>query len=121
MRHERAEFERQAAPQNAAQARGFVNQTLMAIGKLQKTPGDEVYIWAQDCLKMEPDALRKDGRFLRLDREIAAKLIKVCRHDRFGLLFQHMVESERLKSGACRMGAACCVPYTDTSSWNVIV
>ena len=71
-------------PQNAAQARGFVNQTLMAIGKLQKTPGDEVYIWAQDCLKMEPDALRKDGRFPRLDREIAAKLIKVCRHGRSG-------------------------------------
>ena len=40
-------------PQNAAQARGFVNQTLMAIGKLQKTPGDEVYIWAQDCLKLD--------------------------------------------------------------------
>ena len=91
-------------PQNAAQARGFVNQTLMAIGKLQKTPGDEVYIWAQDCLKMEPDALRKDGRFPRLDREIAAKLIKVCRHGRFGLLFQHMVESERLKSGGMPNG-----------------
>ena len=91
-------------PQNAAQARGFVNQTLMAIGKLQKTPGDEVYIWAQDCLKMEPDALRKDGRFPRLDREIAAKLIKVCRHGRFGLLFQQMVESERLKSGGMPNG-----------------
>ncbi|CAE6942204.1 RE1 [Symbiodinium sp. CCMP2592] len=91
-------------PQNAAQARGFVNQTLMAIGKLQKTPGDEVYIWAQECLKREPDALRKDGRFPRLDREIAAKLIKVCRHGRFGLLFQQMVESERLKSGGMPNG-----------------
>ncbi|CAE7231161.1 unnamed protein product [Symbiodinium sp. CCMP2592] len=91
-------------PQNAAQARGFVNQTLMAIGKLQKTPGDEVYIWAQDCLKKEPAALCKDGRFPRLDREIAAKLIKVCRHGRFGLLFQQMVESERLKSGGMPNG-----------------
>ena len=28
-------------PENAGQARGFVNQVLMAIGRLQKTPGDE--------------------------------------------------------------------------------
>ena len=34
-------------PENAGQARGFVNQVLMAIGRLQKTPGDEVYQWAQ--------------------------------------------------------------------------
>ena len=37
-------------PENAGQARGYVNQVLMAIGKLQKTPGSEVYQWAQECL-----------------------------------------------------------------------
>ena len=34
-------------PENAGQARGYVNQVLMSIGKLQKTPGNEVYQWAQ--------------------------------------------------------------------------
>ena len=31
-----------APPENAAQARGFVNQVLMAIGKVQRSPGNEV-------------------------------------------------------------------------------
>ena len=37
-------------PENAAQARGYINQVLMAIGKVQRTAGDEVYIWAQECM-----------------------------------------------------------------------
>ena len=37
-------------PENAGQARGYINQVLMSIGKLQKTPGNEVYQWAQECL-----------------------------------------------------------------------
>ena len=39
-------------PENAGQARGFVNQVLMAIGRLQKTPRDEVY----QCAAGQPAA-----------------------------------------------------------------
>ena len=99
-----------APPENAAQARGFVNQVLMAIGKVQRSPGNEVYLWAQDCMKLDDKALASDLRFPCLDREIAAKLIKVCRSGRFGLLFQQMVESERMATGGmpngrCRLRA----------------
>lgn len=45
-------------PENAGQARGYVNQVLMAIGKLQKTPGSEVYQWAQECLIVEESLLK---------------------------------------------------------------
>ena len=93
-----------APPENAAQARGFVNQVLMAIGKVQRSPGNEVYLWAQDCVKLDDKALASDLRFPRLDREIAAKLIKVCRSGRFGLLFQQMVESERMSTGGMPNG-----------------
>ena len=93
-----------APPENAAQARGFVNQVLMAIGKVQRSPGNEVYPWAQDCMKLDDKALASDLRFPRLDREIAAKLIKVCRSGRFGLLFQQMVESERMSTGGMPNG-----------------
>ena len=85
--------------ENAVQARGFINQTLMAIGKVQRTAGDEVYNWAQDCMSMSDDELKADLRFPRLDREIAAKLIRSCRKGRFGLLFQQQVEQERTRSG----------------------
>ena len=88
-----------APPENAARARGFVNKVLMAIGKVQRSPGNEVCLWAQDCMKVDDKALASDLRFPRLDREIAAKLIKVCRSGRFGLLFQQMVESERMTTG----------------------
>ena len=37
-------------PTNAGQARGYVNQVLVAIARVQRTPGDEVYQWAQECL-----------------------------------------------------------------------
>ena len=49
-------------PENAGQARGCVNQVLMAIGNLQKTPGSEVYQWAQECLTASADALKLDPR-----------------------------------------------------------
>ena len=86
-------------PDNAGQARGYVNQVLMAIGKLQKTPGSEVYQWAQQCLTHGDAQLKLDPRFPRTDREIASKLIKTCRKGKFGLVFQQMVESERYLSG----------------------
>ena len=84
---------------DAAQARGYVNQVLMSIGKLQKTHGHEVYAWAQECLTHDEAVLKADHRFPRTDREIAAKLIKTCRTGRFGILFQQMVEAERADSG----------------------
>ena len=64
-------------PENAGQARGYVNQVLMAIGKLQKTPGSEVYQWAQECLTSGEAELKADPRFPRTDREIASKLLKL--------------------------------------------
>ena len=74
-------------PENAGQARGYVNQVLMAIGKLQKTPGSEVYQWGQECLSANEESLKSDPRFPRTDREIALKLIKTSRTGRFGLIF----------------------------------
>ena len=91
-------------PDNAGQARGYVNQVLMAIGKLQKTPGNEVYQWAQECMTSTENQLKTDPRFPCTDREIASKLIKTCRRGRFGLIFQQMVESERLSSGSMPCG-----------------
>ena len=91
-------------PDNAGQARGYVNQVLMAIGKLQKTPGNEVYQCAQECMTSTENQLKTDPRFPRTDREIASKLIKTCRRGRFGLIFQQMVESERLSSGSMPCG-----------------
>ena len=55
-------------------------------------------------MKLDDKALASDLRFPRLDREIAAKLIKVCRSGRFGLLFQQMVESERMTTGGMPNG-----------------
>ena len=89
---------------NAAQARGYVNQVLMSIGKLQKTHGHEVYVWAQECLSHDENSLKADPRFPRTDREIAAKLIKTCRSGRFGILFQQMVETERAETGGMPCG-----------------
>ena len=91
-------------PDNAGQARGYVNQVFMAIGKLQKTPGSEVYQWAQECLTSTEALLESDPRFTRTDREIASKLIKTCRRGRFGLVSQQMVESERLSTGSMQCG-----------------
>ena len=52
-------------PENAGQARGYVNQVLMAIGRLQKTTDDELYLWAQDCLTSSEEQLSADKRFPR--------------------------------------------------------
>ena len=91
-------------PRDAAQARGYVNQVLMSIGKLQKTHGHEVYAWAQECLTHDEAVLKADPRFPRTDREIAAKLIKTCKTGRFGILFQQMVETERSTTGGMPCG-----------------
>ena len=66
-------------PGNAGQARGYVNQVLKAIGKLQETPGSEVYQWAQECLTTDENTLKLDPRFPRTEHDIASKLIKTCR------------------------------------------
>ena len=93
-------------PENAGQARGYINQVLMSIGKLQKTPGNEVYQWAQECLTIDEAVLQADPRYPRTDREIASRLIKTCKRGRFGLVFQQMVEAERAASGAMPCGRA---------------
>ena len=93
-------------PENAGQARGYINQALMAIGKLQKTPGSEVYQWAQECLTIDEAVLQADPRYPRTDREISSRLIKTCKRGRFGLVFQHMVEAERAASGSMPCGRA---------------
>ena len=93
-------------PENAGQARGYINQVLMSIGKLQKTPGNEVYQWAQECLTNDEAVLQADPRYPRTDREIASRLIKTCKRGRFGLVFQQMVEAERAASGAMPCGRA---------------
>ena len=72
----------------------------MAIGKRQKTPGSEVYQWAQERSNIDENALKADPGFPRTDGEITSKLIKTCRQGRFGLIFQQMVEAESLTTGA---------------------
>ena len=93
-------------PVNAGEARGYVNQVLMAIGKLQKTPGNELYLWAQECLTLTEEELQADPRYPRTDREVASKLLGTCKDGRFGLLFNQMLESERAASGAMPCGRA---------------
>ena len=83
-------------PVDSGQARGYINQVLMNIGSLQKTPGSDLYHWAQECLTKDDSALRGDKRFPRNDREIATKMLKACKSGRFGIIFQRMVEESRL-------------------------
>ena len=61
--------------QRAGQARGYVNQVLMAVGRLQKTTDDGLYLWAQDCLTSSEEQLKAEKRFPRTTREMAAKLL----------------------------------------------
>ena len=91
-------------PTNAGQARGYVNQVLVAIARVQRTPGDEVYLWAQECLTHTEAQLRQDPRFPRLTREVSAKLLKTCKSGRFGLMFQQMTEAERMSTGGMPNG-----------------
>ena len=77
----------------------------MAIGRLQKTTDDELYLWAQDCLTSSEEQLRADKRFPHTTREIAAKLLKTCRKGKFGLLFQNMVGTNGTPQVQCQMGA----------------
>ena len=91
-------------PVNAGESRGYMNQVLMAIGKLQKTPGNELYLWAQECLTLTEEELQADPRYPRTDREVASKLLGTCKSGKFGLLFNQMLESERAASGAMPCG-----------------
>ena len=91
-------------PTDAGQARGYTNQVFLAVGKLQKTPTNEVYLWIQEVLTKFENELTSDLSFPRLDRELAAKLVKTCRKGRFGLLFQQMVEVERTRTGGMPCG-----------------
>ena len=91
-------------PTDAGQARGYTNQVFLAVGKLQKTPTNEVYQWIQEVLTRTETELKTDQRFPRLDRELAAKFVKTCRKGHFGLLFQQMVEVERTQTGGMPCG-----------------
>ena len=53
---------------------------------------------------MEEDGLQACARFPRTDREIAAKLLKTCKKGRWGLLFQQMVEQQRILTGGMPCG-----------------
>ena len=88
-------------PENAAQTRGYINRVLMSIGKVQRTAGDEVYIWTQECMTLTESQLKADLRFPRLSREISAKPVK---EGRFGLSFQQQVEQECTRSGTMLNG-----------------
>ena len=103
-------------PENAGQARGYVNQVLMSIGKLQKTPGNEVYQWAQECLTTDEAVLQADPRYPRTDREIASRLTKTCKCGRFGLVFQKQSPQPAVQ---CHAGARCYVKYSNISNWSV--
>ena len=107
-------------PTDAGQARGYTNQVFLAVGKLQKTPTNEVYLWIQEVLTKSESELTDDPSFPRLDRELAAKLVKTCRKGHFGLLFQQMVEVE-LGQGGCHVVVSCLRKFSRTSSLNVIV
>ena len=91
-------------PNDSGQARGYVNQVLMAIGRLQKTSGSDLYCWAQECLTEDEEGLQSCARFPRTDREIAAKLLKTCKKGRWGLLCQQMVEQQRILDGGMPCG-----------------
>ena len=88
-------------PENAGQARGFVNQVLMAIGRLQKTPGDEVYQWAQACMSSSEQELIADKRFPRLDREVAAKLLKPAAKVSSGSCFKAWLNKRESRQVGC--------------------
>ena len=92
-------------PVNAGEARGYVNQVFMAIGKLQKTPGNELYLWAQECLTSTEEELQADPRYPRTDREVASKLLGTCKGGTC--------------SARCHAGARCCVEYLNIFSWSV--
>ena len=78
----------------------------MAIGKLQKTPGNELYLWAQECLTLTEEELQADPRYPRTDREVASKLLgNLQRRKVLGLLFNQMLESERAASGGYALRA----------------
>ena len=107
-------------PENAAQARGYVNQVLMAIGKLQKTRGHEVYQWAQECMTSEDATLRADPRFPRTDREIASKLLKTCKKGRFGLIFNKWLSPKGPIQVVCHVVELCFGISLSTFSWKGI-
>ena len=86
-------------PSDAGQARGYVNQVLLAIGRLQKTHGNELSLWVQECLPGDEKSLGASARFPRTDREICTKLLKTRRRGKFGVMFQQLVEKQRLQDG----------------------
>ena len=69
-------------PTDAGQASGYTNQVVLAVGKLQMKfiCGSKV----QEVRSKSEAELKNDPSFPRLDRELAAKLVKTCKKGRFG-------------------------------------
>ena len=55
-------------PSDSGQARGYINQVLMNIGSLQKSAGNDLYMWAQECLTREDSDLYILRQALPTDR-----------------------------------------------------
>ena len=91
-------------PTDAGQARGYTNQVVLAVGRVQKTPTNEVYLWIQEVLTKTEEELKADPSFPRLDRELAARMVKTCKKGHFGIVFQQMVEEERTLTGGMPCG-----------------
>ena len=91
-------------PTDAGQARGYTNQVFLAVGRVQKTPTNEVYLWIQEVLTKTEEELKADPSFPRLDRELAARMVKTCKKGHFGIVFQQMVEEERTLTGGMPCG-----------------
>ena len=73
----------------------FVLQPLARVGEAEAA-ADADRAFMPECLTKDDSALRGDQRFPRTDREIATKMLKVCKSGRFGIIFQRMVEESRL-------------------------
>ena len=91
-------------PTDAGQARGYTNQVFLAVGRVQKTPTNGVYLWIQEVLTKTEEELKADPSFPRLDRELAARMVKTCKKGHFGIMFQQMVEEERTLTGGMPCG-----------------
>ena len=62
-------------PTDAANCRGYKNIILTTIGGMQKTEGNEVYVWALKCTtaKSEAELASTEGLPI-LDRKLGVKL-----------------------------------------------
>ena len=90
-------------PENAAQARGYINQVLMATGKVQRMAGEEVYIWAQDCMTLSVSAAGRTRDYpFRGDAKWARAIFRQFQleRDRIGMLAERNLMNTKLAGGS---------------------